>query len=225
MNGNLFKKTVSKQCHFLIEDGFALRMVDNRNFWFEKCEQEIGCRISFFITEYGDTFHVMGLNVEKRFNRVEQHIQPVLNDVELNTLYTIYKRPDIKHIPVELKYDATESNIHFMIEEEQELLLFLEFVQSFYYHTVIPFFEEYNNIEVVNKQLQNLLEEKKIQSLLTDSGGNSAILRYYVIGLICKNQFVIDFFENTYFPYISKEKSNLSIKEYNQLLALKEQIG
>jgi hypothetical protein len=105
MNSQLFKEIVEKQCYFLTKDKFALRMVDSRNFWYEKSTDDVGYIISFFLTEYGDTFHVMGLMAEKRFNIVEQHIQSVLNDVKLDTLYTIHKSPDTKWIPPDLAYD------------------------------------------------------------------------------------------------------------------------
>jgi len=198
MNRKLFRETVIKQCQFLIEDMYELRMVDNRNFWYEKKTDEKGYRIRFFLTEYGDTFHVIGPKAEKRFNIVEQYIQPVLNDVKLDTLYTIHKQPDFKYVSAELVHNETEGN-NFMIKEEQELLLFLKFVQSFYFQTAVPFFDEYKSVNDINQKLSSL-ERDDITSLINNTGSGDVFYRELTIKFLSNSP---DFEE--YYNYILKE--------------------
>jgi len=198
MNRKLFRETVIKQCQFLIEDMYELRMVDDRNFWYEKKTDEKGYRIRFFLTEYGDTFHVIGPKAEKRFNVVEQYIQSVLNEVELDVLYTIHKQPDFKYIPIELAHDVTEGN-NCMIKEEQELLSFLGFVKSFYYREAVPFFEEYKCIKDINQKLSSL-ERDNITTLINNTGSGDAFYRELIIKYLADSPD----FEN-YYNYILQE--------------------
>jgi hypothetical protein len=116
-------------------------------------------------------------------------------------------------------------NIEFLIRNENDLDLLFEFLKSFYYKTAINFFKEYENINAVNIKLQDLLQTKKIQSLLTDSGTNTAFIRYYTIGIISNKKFVYDFFEDTYFPYLKDQHENdLETRELNLLEKLKNNL-
>ena len=74
-------------------------------------------------------------------------------------------------------------------------------------NTVLDFFKNYKNIHFVNDQLKELLDQKKIQTVLT-SMGNTTILRFYVIAFVSQNKPIMDFFNETYFPYLKENLSN-----------------
>ncbi len=204
-----FLEKIETSCSFLEAEGYQLRKVDasvNRNFWYEKNTETGGYRIAFGWTQYGEEFHVKGLHALKRFNEVELQIQKVVGG-DLTDYYTIYKAPATDLIPENLPHEATEDNIHFILKNERDISLFADFIKNFYIKTVIDFYNEYLKLNSVNTLLQELLETKKIQSLLT-STDNTTIIRFYVIAIISDNLFVKDFFKNTYFPYLDNNLNN-----------------
>lgn len=108
-----FLETIKESCIFLEQEGFALKKVDtsiNRNFWYEKHTETEGFRIGFGWTQYGDEFHLKGLQAFKRFNEIENVFCKV-NDGELYDFYTIYKSATVENIHGKLNYTVTENNI------------------------------------------------------------------------------------------------------------------
>ena len=227
MDKKIFIGEIKSNSNFLYLDNYQFLEIGDCIIQFQKNMKENGYELTFQYHESADDkgyfFRVNAVSASKRFNTIEKEIQKILGGNLIN-YYTIHIKPDINVIPKHLEHDNFLQNISYHIRDEKNVILFLEFVKTFYHQTAIPFFEKFNNINAVNEQLKNLLEAKKIQSLLTDSGGNSAILRYYAIGLMCNNQFVINFFNNIYYPYIFQQKDKLSIIEYNHLIKLKNNI-
>ena len=212
-------KDICNECQFLIDDGYQYSIIEGIISYKKEIGEE-GYELSLRYFEWTNSFYRIDAFVaKKRFNVIEQKIQNILKG-EFENYFTIYILPTLNDIPF-VEHKIYDNHIEFIVKNSNDIEKVIQFFKSFYYQTAVPFFEKYNNIEVVDRQLQNLMETKKIQSLLTDSGGNSAILRYYTIGLMCNNQFVINFFENTYYPHISQQKDKLSIVEYNHLIELK----
>jgi hypothetical protein len=146
-----FFDSIGKGCQFLEEGGFKLRETDrhvDRNFMYEKTDDEEGFCIKFNWTQYGDNFHVKGLHALKRFNDVERPLQAVIGG-QLSDYYTIHKMPSTYYIPKGLPYETTQNNIHFVIKEEADIKLYMEFLKSFYLTDSIPFFNRYEKFETV----------------------------------------------------------------------------
>jgi hypothetical protein len=227
MNDEIFIELIKNNSIFLHLDNYKFVQIGDCIIEFQKELEDTGYMLTFQYHESADEkgyfYRINAVLAHKRFNEIENKIQNLFGG-EITNYYTIHIKPDFDMIPDDLEHDTFYQNISYRIRDEKDILLFLEFMKSFYYQTAVPFFEKYKTIDDVNDQLQKILENKVIQSLLTDSGGNSAILRYYTIGLICKNQFVIDFFENIYFPYIFQQTDRLSVEEFNYLGLLKNSI-
>jgi hypothetical protein len=204
-----FLAGLQQGCDFLETEGYILRKVDssiNRNYWYEKHTETEGYRIAFTWTQYGSEFHVNGLHAQKRFNEIEQQIQRVMGG-DLADYYTIYKLGEADLIPENLAYKSTENNIDFVLKNETDILLFADFVKEFYTRTVKDFYTHYSKLEVVNSLLQELLDTKQIQSLLT-SIDNTTIIRFYLIALMTVNTSIINFFKFTYMPYLENNAGN-----------------
>lgn len=101
----------------------------------------------------------------------------------------------------------TGGNFRFTSNTVNDIELFCEFVKRFYERDIIEFFKSYEGINILDNQLKDLLEAKKIQSVLT-SLDNSTILRFYVIATVCVNTQIKNFFRETYFPYIEANLDN-----------------
>ncbi|MCU0417321.1 MAG: hypothetical protein MUE33_09050 [Cytophagaceae bacterium] len=205
MDRELYIQTVKKECDFLEREGYIFNQIENNIYYTKDLETE-GFRISFSWLEYGDKFATQGLSAKKRFNIVEQEIQKILGG-ELVNYYTIHKSPIVEDIPKELEFTVNEKNIRFVTNTVNDIELFAKLIKEFYSKTVFDFFESYQNIDTVNSQLKELLEAKKIQTLLT-SIDNTTILRFYVIAILCMNNPIKDFFKETYFPYIENSLDN-----------------
>ncbi|MES2134127.1 MAG: hypothetical protein V4506_17400 [Bacteroidota bacterium] len=167
MNLKEFLESIQTNCGFLETEGYTLRKVDtsvNRNFWYEKYTETEGYRITFGWTQYGDEFHVKGLHGLKRFNEIEQEIQKVVGS-NIMDYYTIHKMPSTDLIPKKLPYESTENNIHFVLKNEIDILLFTDFLKEFYYKECKYFFDKYKNIESVYKDYIKL-DREKISTLL-----------------------------------------------------------
>ncbi|MBB1193578.1 hypothetical protein DNC80_07840 [Flavobacterium sp. SOK18b] len=206
MNRELYINTIKKECAFLEQEGYIFNQIEN-NIYYTKDSEREGCRISFSWLEYGDKFDSYGISAEKRFNIIEQEIQKILGGSLLN-YYTIHKSPLVDYIPNCLKFSGTENKNCFITNSVNDIELFAELIKEFYSKTAFDFFESYKNIDTVNRQLKELLEAKKIQALLTSSMGNTTILRFYVIAIVCMNNPIKDFFKETYFPYIESSLDN-----------------
>lgn len=182
-----FLESMKSSCNFLETEGYSLRKVDtsiNRNFWYEKHTEIEGFRISFGWKQYGDEFHVKGLQVLKRFNEIENIFREVKGGV-LSDFYTIQKSPIIENIPSELNYTETENNIHFVIKNQNEIILFSNFVEKFFNTTVKSFFDFFNDLTSVNFWLNdNEVEQHKN---LIVSWDNTMMIRKLLIMKIIKN--------------------------------------
>ena len=192
MNRELYIQTIKKECAFLEQEGYIFNQIEN-NIYYTKDSEAEGFRISFSWLEYGQKFDTYGLTAEKRFNIVEQEIQKIL-DGDLLNYYTIHKSPLVDYIPNCLKFSGTENKNRFVTNSINDIESFAEFIKEFYSKTAFDFFENYKNIKTVNSQLKELLEAKKIQTLLT-SMDNTTILRFYIIAIICMNNPIKDFFK------------------------------
>ncbi len=205
MNRELYIQTVKKECAFLEQEGYLFNQIENNIYYTKELDTE-GFRISFSWLEYGDKFTTQGLSAEKRFNIIEQEIQKI-SGRHLANYYTIHKSPLVDYIPKGLEFTEDEKNIRFVTDSVNDIELFAELIKVFYSKIAIVFFENYKNINAINSQLKELLEEKKIQTILT-SMDNTTILRFYVIAIICMNNPIKDFFKETYFPYIEGSLDN-----------------
>lgn len=205
MNRELYIQTIKKECAFLEQEGYFFNQIENNIYYTKDLETE-GFRISFSWLEYGDKFTTQGLSAKKRFNIIEEEIQKVLGG-ELVNYYTIHKSPLVDYIPQSLEFTESEKNIHFVTNTVNDIELFAKLIKEFYSKTAFDFFERYKNIDAVNSQLKELLEAKKIQTLLT-SIDNTTILRFYVIAIVCSNNPIKNFFKETYFPYIEANLDN-----------------
>lgn len=118
MNHNLFIEIIKNHSRFSDDEDFMFREVD-RNIYFEKRTANIGFRLSFAYTPYGDNFHVHALGAYERFNEVEEVLQQLL-DSDIQSYYTIHVSPDESDIPPNLPHIKTENNFHFEIKEPEE---------------------------------------------------------------------------------------------------------
>jgi hypothetical protein len=224
MKIELYIQTVREGCAFLEEEGYTFHQLEN-NIYFTKETKIEGFRISFSWLEYGDKFITQGLSARKRFNIVEQEIQKVLGG-ELDYYYTIHKSPTvgIDYIPDELEYQVQGENIRFTSNEINDIELFIEVLKKFYSKTVLDFFMEYESLDFLNNRLKELLEMRKIQSVLT-SIDNTTILRLYVIAFLSKNEVIKEFFKETYFPYLKNNVENeLKRIELNRFKLLQDSL-
>lgn len=181
MELNSFIESVKASCVFLEQEGFALRESDpvlNRNFWYEKNTANEGFRITFGWTQYGDEFHVKGLNGLKRFNVVEKELNNLLGG-EITDYYTIHKNPSTNYIPSDLPFEATGDNIHFVLRNQNDIIRFTSFVKKFFSQECLPFFSQYEHLGDVYKVYIGL-EREKISGLLLNSG-NDIFYRELVI--------------------------------------------
>lgn len=209
-------------CAFIEAEGYNFREIE-RNIIYEMNNSETGFCINFGWTEY-DIMHISGLCVMKRFNIIETILQEVLGG-QLNEYYTIYELASLDYIPEGLIYDQTQNNIHIQLRDNYDFEKFIEFMKFFYVNQVKGFIEKYNHLSFLNEQLQELFENKKVQSLLTDIGVNATIFRFYAIGMFCNNSFVDNFFEKTYFPYLHEsQSSDIKKRELMVLLQLKKKL-
>ena len=227
MKENIFLEKIKTGCSFLIAEGYEFINFEG-NITYKKELSEEGFSINFRYYEsedsIGNYFRVDSFGALKRFNEIEIEIQKIIG-LNLEDYYTIYTKPTWNYIPDKAEHRVFKDQIEFLIRNENDLDLFFDFLKSFYLKTVVNFFLEYESIKAVNIKLQELLETKKIQSLLTDSGTNTAIIRYYTIGIISNNKFVYDFFENIYFPYLLDQHENeLEKRELNILEKLKKNL-
>ena len=205
MNRELYIQTIKKKCAFLEQEGYTFNQIETNIFYIKKTEKE-GFKIRFSWTEYGDDFYTYGLSAEKRFNIVEQEIQRAVGG-ELD-YYTIYINPPLDCIPKNIENLALgEDKMRFNLNTVNDIDLFVNFVKEFYSKTALDFFKNHETLSCVDIQLKELLENRKIQSILT-SLDNTTILRFYVIAIISENQSIKDFFNSTYFQYLNDNLDN-----------------
>lgn len=205
MNTKLYIETIKKECTFLEKEGYIFTLLEN-NIYYSKKNNSEGFRISFSWSEYGDKFTTQGLTAKKRFNIVENEIKKILTG-ELEDYYTIHKTLSTNYIPKELEFKEVGNNICFPTNTVENIKLFSQLLKIFYSKTVLEFFKYYEHISAIDNKLEELLELKKIQSILTSSG-NSAIHRFYIISFICENNPIKNFFIETYFPYLKDNLDN-----------------
>mgnify|MGYP001397734998 CR=1 FL=1 len=209
---------IKTDCTFIGSDGYNFLELE-RNVIFEHHTDTEGFSVSFGLTEY-EHVQISGLKVMKRFNDVERLLINELGG-QLADYYTIYELASLENIPKGLIYDQTQNNIHLQVRSMLDYEKFIEFIKCFYENQVNLFFENYDKLSHLNVRLQELLEKRKIQSLLTDIGGNASIFRFYATALICNNDFVNSFFQKTYFPYLESEKSEINKRELTVLKQIK----
>ena len=204
--------TVKQACRFIEQEGYTLREVNtslNRNFWYEKHERSQGYRITFNWTQYGDEFHVIGLHCLKRFNVVEQELQKILGG-ELIDYYTIHKSPLTDYIPVGLEFQVLRDNAHFVLREQNDILLFANFVKEFFFTETAEFFHLFEKLETVYKTYLSLGREKI--STLISGIGNTIFYRELVLKYIFNAED-----KNTYYQMVVGEleqvKNNLTFGE------------
>lgn len=206
MDTELYIETIKKKCAFLEQEGYILTQLENNVFYTKEAET-VGFRIRFSWLEYGDKFVTHGLTAEKRFNIIEKEIQKILGG-NLSNYYTIHKSlSSVEYIPQGLEFTQVEENIRFAANTVNDIELFAEILKIFYSKTALEFFNNYEGIDSINSQLKELLDTKKIQTVLT-SIGNTTILRFYTIAFLSVNKTIMDFFSKTYFPYLNNNLDN-----------------
>ncbi|MCZ8230346.1 hypothetical protein [Flavobacterium sp.] len=222
MTNQNFINIIKNECQFLENDGYQLKIID-RNIWYEKKTDKEGLRISFGWTEY-DCLWISGLTANKRFNEVETLINKAIN-IDLIDLYTIHISPNPKDIPQGLKYIESSENINFEIYTYEESLLFIEFLKSFYYRTVVPFFEEYESLT----KIIYWLNEKDISEHLNliVSTGNTLMLRKLIVMKLNNDTKFQDLYlrYNNYLAQKSIEKESPYVdmyKKFKQLISFFE---
>lgn len=152
-----FVAAMKSNCSFFETESYSLRKVDlsvNRNFWYERHTETEGFRISFGWTQYGDEFHVKGLQAYKRFNIIENVFHEVKGGF-LQDYYTIHKSPSVEYVPENLSFTETENNIHFVIKNQNDVLLFTKFIKEFLINTVKLFFDSFTDLSSVSLWLNN----------------------------------------------------------------------
>ncbi len=219
MDYKIFLDTIKNNCSFLLNDGYSMNIphkTKNRNIIFSKKSQIDGFCICFNWTQYGENFHISGLEAMKRYNEIEKKMQKV-NNGELDDFYTIHKSPIITQIPSELDYNKLLSNNNFILKNISELILFIKYVEKFYNQEAILFFNKFNDLEEVNLLLKDLLDSKKIQSLLV-SDNNLTIVRFYLIALYFNNLEILEYFNKIYFPYLEENLEDITEKTEKERL-------
>jgi hypothetical protein len=167
MDTALYIQTIKKECAFLEQEGYTFSQLEN-NIYYTKETATEGFRIRFSWLEYGDKFTTQGLTAEKRFNIVEQEIHKILGG-ELSNYYTIHKSPSVEYIPKGLGFTEIEKNIRFESNTVSQIELFGAFVENFYKHDVVEFFNYHTEFIETAKSYEKL-EREKISSLIINTG-------------------------------------------------------
>lgn len=209
---------VKNSCNFLEQDGYKFNHVESIIFYTKSIENE-SYNISFSWNEYGEEYGFYGVYVRKCFNVVEMPISKALGNDFLNiyTDYTIYKAANAEFIPSKLEYSLWKNAVTISIKSEADLLLFIEFLESFYLKVAKPFLEQFKSLLDVASWLANHPINEHINLLVPQ---NNAILfrKLFILKYVNSPEFsdLLEKYEALLKEEMEKNKEDIFLdKEYN----------
>jgi hypothetical protein len=183
MKKELFLNCIKLHCVFLEEEGYKFSWVERRISYSKNTEND-GLQISFGWTKYSDTFHIHGIEGAKRINDIEKVIHKEL-DGNFEDYYTIYETPK-NNLPEEILFRHTPDNYHFDINSEKDIIIFSEFLKSYYINNLKDFNEKFQTIQQIDEWLNN--HDINLHQSFLYFDNNTMMLRKLVIMKLCNNQ-------------------------------------